>query len=110
MTERYYCRGPDGELTARDGPGGVKRRLFSSSSVFNKQIAGRSIHVGLRLLADALDSKTRARAAGGLFFPRDAVAPDVTRSRVHVYVDMIDYEKRAGLAPDQRTISPRDVP
>ena len=120
MTERYYSRGPDGELTARDGPGGVQRRLFSPGSVFNKPAAAGPGHaasstsdqLAFRLLADALGSEVLAGAAQDYFSRRVmSLLParfTMTRSRVKAYVEMIEQEKLAGLAADNRITPPRE--
>jgi hypothetical protein len=117
MTERYYSCGIDGELTARDGVGGVKRRLFSPGSVFGKPTEGGVRHAGgsipdqlaFRLLADALGSETRASATQDYFSRR--VMPllparwTMTRSRIYAYVEMIEHEELAGLGPGNQTTS-----
>ena len=115
MSERYYSRGIDGELTARDGTDGVKKRLFGPGSVFNTPTAGgptrssglTADQLAFRLLADALGSETRACTAQDYFSRRVmSLLParwTMTRSRIHAYVDMIEQEKLAGLAPDDQT-------
>ena len=112
LTERFYSGQRDGQVTFRDGVDGAKTRLLERRLLLlNKRREERltqpsdgsaRAQIALTLLADALGDEGRA-VETHQYFSRRVVAlfPQrwtITRSRVLAYVDLIEYEKRAGLA------------
>ena len=111
LSERFYSGQRDGQVTVRDGVGGTKRlplvpgaRLFKQGEkgLSRPDSAPQCMQIALTLLADALADETYARETHE-YFSRRVVAlfPErwtITRSRVLAYVNMIEQEKRAGVA------------
>lgn len=112
LTERFYSGQRDGQMTFRDGVGGAKTRLLERHLLSPNKRGGERLtrpsdrsgraEIALTLLADALGDEGRAVETHE-YFSRRVVAlfPQrwtITRSRVLAYVDLIEHEKRAGLA------------
>lgn len=112
LSERFYSGQRNGQVTFRDGVGGAKKRLLEPRlALLNKHGEERVVRpsdepgraqIALSLLADALGNEERAIATHKHFSRRVVTLfPErwtITRSRVLAYVDLIEQEKRVGLA------------
>ena len=108
MPERFYSGRRDGQVTVRDGiRGATKRPLEPRSVLFKRGEKGfaspgdTSAQIALTILADALGDEASAIKTHE-YFSRRVVAqfPDrwtISRSRVLAYVNLIEYEKCAGM-------------
>jgi len=116
LAERFYSYGSEGELTARDGAGGRKRRLLEPRAVLSKLIVdsprgadSASSRIAVTLLADALGDEQRALQTQEYFCNRVmSLLParwTMTRSRVHAYVELMEPAKRANLLDDAKARS-----
>lgn len=111
MTERFYSGRRDGQVTVREGFRGAEKRPLEPRSVLFKRgekgfasPGDGSAQIALTILADALGDEASALKTHE-YFSRRVVAqfPDrwtISRTRVLAYVNMIEREKHAGLAPD----------